>query len=113
MEFGVYGMNMHHGMGLDAFLGRPFPPGLAISRETMAAVTDLAEESGLASVWFGDHVILPTHSAHEGAPRVEEPVFDPLAVLGWLGGRTKRVTLALNVLVVPYRNPVVMAKFFS
>jgi probable F420-dependent oxidoreductase len=115
MEFGVYGMNMHHGIGLDAFLGRPFPPGLAISRETMAAVADLAEESGLASVWFGDHIILPTHAtAAEGIPpRFEEPVFDPLAVLGWLGGRTKRVTLATNVLVVPYRNPVVTAKFFS
>jgi probable F420-dependent oxidoreductase len=115
MEFGVYGMNMHHGIGLEAFLGRPFPPGLAISRETMAAVADLAEESGLASVWFGDHLVFPTHAAHADgrAVRAEEPVFDPLAVMGWLGGRTERVTLALNVLVVPYRNPVVTAKFFS
>jgi probable F420-dependent oxidoreductase len=119
MEFGVYGMNMHHGMGLDAFLGRPFPPGLAISRETMAAVADLAEESGLSSVWFGDHIILPTFTAHtqghgdNQTPRFEEPVFDQLAVLGWLGGRTRRLTLATNVLVVPFRNPVVTAKFFS
>jgi probable F420-dependent oxidoreductase len=115
MEFGVYGMNMHHGIGLESFLGRPFPPGLAISRETMAAVADLAEESGLASVWFGDHIMFPTNAAHADgrAVRAEEPVFDPLAVMGWLGGRTERVTLALNVLVVPYRNPVVTAKFFS
>jgi probable F420-dependent oxidoreductase len=122
MEIGVYGMNMHHGIGLEAFLGRPFPPGLAISKHTMESVADLAEESGLASLWFGDHIIFPSHSSSSypvvGRPngtdlRVEEPVFDPLAVMGWLGGRTKRVKLGLSVLVVPYRNPVVTAKFFA
>ena len=46
----------------------------------------------------------------EGADiRVNEPVFDPLAVMGWLGARTKRVRLGFSVLVIPYRNPVVMA----
>jgi probable F420-dependent oxidoreductase len=122
MEIGVYGMNMHHGIGLEAFLGRPFPPGLAISRRTMALVADLAEESGLASLWFGDHIIFPSHSSssypvvdrpYGTDVRVEEPVFDPLAVMGWLGGRTKRVKLGLSVLVVPYRNPVVTAKFLA
>jgi probable F420-dependent oxidoreductase len=122
MEIGVYGMNMHHGIGLDAFLGRPFPPGLAISRETMAAVADLAEEMGLASLWYGDHVMFPSHSVSpypvvdrpEGTPvRSNEPVFEPMAVLGWLGGRTERVRLGLSVLVVPYRNPVTTAKFFA
>jgi alkanesulfonate monooxygenase SsuD/methylene tetrahydromethanopterin reductase-like flavin-dependent oxidoreductase (luciferase family) len=54
---------MHHGIGLEAFLGRPFPPGLAISRATMAAVADLAEETGFDALWFGDHIIFPTHSS--------------------------------------------------
>jgi probable F420-dependent oxidoreductase len=122
LEIGVYGMNMHHGMGLEAFLGRPFPQGLAISRDTMAAVADLAEELGLASLWFGDHIIFPSHSSSSypdvNRPsgtdlRTDEPVFEPLAVMGWLGGRTKRVKLGLSVLVVPYRNPVITAKFFA
>ena len=122
MEIGVYGMNMHHGIGLDAFLGRPFPPGLAISKRTMTLVADHAEEFGLGSLWFGDHIIFPSHSSspypvvdrpNGTEVRVEEPVFDPLAVMGWLGGHTKRVKLGLSVLVVPYRNPVVTAKFFA
>jgi probable F420-dependent oxidoreductase len=113
---------MHHGIGLDAFLGRPFPPGLAISRETMIAVADLAEEIGLDSLWFGDHVLFPSYTSSgypivhrpNGTPvRSEEPVFDPFAVMGFIGARTKRVKLGLSVLVVPYRNPVVMAKFFA
>jgi probable F420-dependent oxidoreductase len=88
----------------------------------MASVADLAEEVGLASVWFGDHILFPAHSTSpypivghpDGTPvRSEEPVFDPLAVMGWIGGRTRRIKLALSVLVVPYRNPVVAAKFFA
>ena len=48
------------------------------------------------------------------APRsAREPVFDPLAVMAWLGARTQRIRLGLSVLVVPYRNPVVTAKFFA
>ena len=122
VQIGVYCPNMHHGIGLDAFLGRPFPPGLAISRETMAAVADLAEELGFDALWFGDHVLFPSHTVspypvvdkpHGTGVRSEEPVFDPFAVMAWLGARTKRVRLGLSVLVVPYRNPVVTAKFFA
>lgn len=122
MRIGVYCMNMHHGIGLEAFLGRPFPPGLAISRETMAAVADTAEAIGLDSLWLGDHVIFPSRTASphptsghlDGAEiRANEPVFDPLAVAGWLAARTTRVQLGFSVLVVPYRNPVVMAKFLA
>jgi probable F420-dependent oxidoreductase len=122
VEIGVYCMNMHHGIGLEAFLGRPFPPGLAISRDTMAAVADLAEETGFDALWFGDHIIFPsrTTSPHpssghlDGAEiRSDEPVFDPLAVMAWLGARTQRVRLGFSVLVIPYRNPVATAKFLA
>src|SRR5262245_61960782 len=122
MEIGAYCMNMHHGIGLEAFLGRPFPPGLAISRDTMAAVADFAEDSQLDSLWFGDHVIFPSRTASphptsghlDGADiRANEPVFDPLAVMGWLGARTQRVQLGFSVLVIPYRNPVATAKFLA
>jgi len=82
----------------------------------------IAEELGFDALWFGDHVMFPTHTASpfpvvdkpDGTDiRSDEPVFDPLAVMGWLGGRTQRIRLALSVLVIPYRNPVVTAKFFS
>jgi probable F420-dependent oxidoreductase len=122
MRVGVYCPNMHHGIGLEAFLGRPYPPGLAISRATMAAVADLAERSGFDSLWLGDHVIFPSRTASphhssghlDGAEiRANEPVFDPLAVIGWLGAHTQRVSLGFSVLVIPYRNPVVTAKFLA
>jgi len=122
MKIGVYAMNMHHGIGLEAFLGRPFPPGLAVSRETMAAVADFAEAHALDSLWLGDHVIFPSRTASphavsghlDGAEiRANEPVFDPLAVLGWMASRTTRPQLGLSVLVVPYRNPVVTAKYLA
>src|SRR5437868_8257803 len=102
MDFGVYCPNMHHGVGLEAFLGRPFPPGLAISRETMATVAVVGEELGFDALWCGDDVMFPAHTASpfpvvgkaEGSDiRSDEAVFDPRAAMGWLGGRTHRIRL--------------------
>jgi probable F420-dependent oxidoreductase len=123
MELGVYIPNSHHGLGLDVYTaGKPFPPGLAVNPTTLRAMAGVAEAMGFDAVWVGDHVIIPPHtlSAHfnSGHPeggdlRADEPIFDPLATMAYLGGRTEHVKLALGVLVVPYRNPVTTAKFFA
>ena len=36
--------------------------------------------------------------------------YEPLTVLGWLAGVTSRVALGTGVLVLPYRNPVLLAR---
>ena len=60
------------GSGSTRSSGRPFPPGLAISRETMAAVADLAEKTGFDALWFGDHVIFPSYTG-SSYPVVDKP----------------------------------------
>lgn len=54
-----------------------------------------AEAAGFDSVWCGDHI------GH---------LVDGIAALGILAGATERVTIGVNVLVVPHRAAVVLAK---
>jgi probable F420-dependent oxidoreductase len=40
-------------------------------------------------------------------------MLEPLALLAWLAGRTGRITLGTSVLVLPYRDPVFLAKHLA
>jgi probable F420-dependent oxidoreductase len=82
------------------------------------AVADAAERLGYDSVWVHDHVIMPSDVSSRylyndtGASpfRVEQYIYDPLAVMAAVGARTSRVAIGTSVLIVPYRNPLVLAK---
>lgn len=72
----------------------------------MARAAVLAEELGYADVWVSDHLVVPT-----GVPYPPSPyVFEPLTVLTWVAASTRRVGLGTTVLVLPMRNPLVVAK---
>ena len=61
-----------------------------------------AEELGLDSAWVWDHVLLGS--------RRPFPVLDSLSTLAALSVRTERLRLGTGVLVLPLRNPTVLAK---
>jgi probable F420-dependent oxidoreductase len=76
-----------------------------------------AEEVGFESVWIGEHVVMPDHeptypySADGRAPVPNEAdVPDPLVWLAFAAALTTRIKLATGVLILPLRNPVVLAK---
>ena len=50
---------------------------------------------------------MPRHS------RVDQYIYDPLAVMAAIGAQTSRVGIGTSVLIVPYRNPLVLAKTLS
>src|ERR1700760_3071576 len=85
------------------------------------AVADEAERLGFDSVWVHDHVIMPSdveskylYNATGDSPfRVDQYIYDPLAVMAAIGARTSRVGIGTSVLIVPYRNPLVLAKTLS
>ena len=81
-----------------------FRPGA--TPEAMIAATETAERLGWESVWTTDH-ILPD-SSERSSPYAH--LYEALATLAWLGGRSERVRLGISVLVVPMRNAVVLAK---
>jgi probable F420-dependent oxidoreductase len=83
-------------------------------------LTRAAEALGLHSAWVPDHVVIPVGSASpypSGSGPVDPSMFgvsfDPLATLPYLAGLTRRLRLGISVLVVPYRNPLVVAKWLA
>ncbi|SNQ48135.1 conserved hypothetical protein [Frankia canadensis] len=97
------------------------------------AIAQTAEDLGFDSLWVQDHLVLPTGGeAHlaEGVSGWMDGVaetgmtahdyygsddwwLDPYAVWGFLAGATRRVTLASDIVVIPYRDPIVQAKLLG
>jgi probable F420-dependent oxidoreductase len=90
MKFALYGL--HRGSSVD--------------RETLHRRATLAEDVGFESIWVGDHIALPHHEGSgDGDPRLEA-----LVTLTYLAAITRRVRLGAGVLVLPQRQPVLLAK---
>lgn len=69
-------------------------------------LTCRAEELGFDGVFIPDHVVaMPATVEHYGP---NWP--DPLALLAYLAGKTSRIRLGTSVVVLPYRNPLAVAK---
>ncbi|MER7548014.1 TIGR03619 family F420-dependent LLM class oxidoreductase [Spirillospora sp. NPDC127506] len=75
-----------------------------------ARLAGLAEDLGYDSVWAGDHVVLPSPRVAPSPMEPDAPFLDPLVALAHLAGRTGRIALGTGVVVLPQRNPLVLAK---
>ncbi|HYV60404.1 MAG TPA: LLM class F420-dependent oxidoreductase, partial [Acidimicrobiia bacterium] len=81
----------------------------------------MAEEHGIESLWTVEHVVVPgdyqseyPYSPTGRMPGPEEsPIPDPLIWLAWVGAATTTLRLATGILILPQRNPVVLAKELS
>lgn len=73
--------------------------GAGVSDDEPAAATrdlvDGCERRGIDSVWFPD--------------RIAAPAIEPLTALAWAAGRTEHLKLGTGVVVLPGRNPAVVA----
>jgi len=72
------------------------------SIERILAYADTAERLGFRSLWVWDHLFL--------GKRRPFPFLESLSTLAALATRTTTVTLGTGVLVLPLRNPVLLAK---
>ncbi|MHB1138831.1 MAG: LLM class F420-dependent oxidoreductase [Microthrixaceae bacterium] len=86
--------------------------------EGARALAAACEEHGVESVWAVEHVVVPAgyeseypYSRSGRMPGGEDsPIPDPLVWLTWVGAHTSRLVLGTGVLILPQRNPVVLAK---
>jgi probable F420-dependent oxidoreductase len=78
--------------------------------EAAARVAALAERLGYDSLWAGEHVVLPSPRVPPSPMEPEEPMLDPLVALAHLAAHTERIRLGTGVIILPQRNPVVLAK---
>ncbi len=83
--------------------GRPIEVGRLLE------VVERAEERGLDSVWVTDHIVIP----RDTSIIYREDMLDPLAVLPWLAGVTRRIALGTSVVILPYRSPLPVAKLLA
>ena len=86
------------GLAIRNFVG----PGEVPDVEGIYRYGERAEALGFESLWAWDHVLLGVDPAF--------PILDSITTLGAVAARTRRIKLGTGVLVLPLRNPVMVAK---
>jgi len=105
VSFGSFGLDV----GIYGALANP---------KTILQLAQHAEEAGFGSIWLADHVVFPVsfqskypYSAAGDFPtRLIDPLMEPVATMAVLVGATKRVRIGTAALIMPYRNPVLLAR---
>jgi probable F420-dependent oxidoreductase len=90
MKFGLYGLHK----------------GENTSPEAFAARARAAEDAGFESLWVGDHIALPLDAPDDAF----DPRLEAIVALTYLASVTRRVRLGLGVVILPQRQPVLLAK---
>ena len=101
MKFGIVAANIVYSEGIDA-----------------VAAARTAEASGFDSMWTFEHVVYPNEyvSPYPGSPDgrlpmpPSTPIPDPLVWLSYIASATTTLRLGTGILILPERNPVVLAK---
>jgi probable F420-dependent oxidoreductase len=84
--------------------------GALADAEGVGAVARTAEELGFESVWVGEHpVLIDPHEPPSPLPSDSE-LMDPVPVLAYAAATTSRIKLGTGIVILPLRNPVILAK---
>src|SRR5437870_6726139 len=112
MKFGLFGINM----------------GPCSDPVTAVRVAQAAEAAGFESVWTGEHIVLPDADPQVPASPVppgighgsrrrlaqhldpKSPLLDPAVSLAFVAAHTKTIKLGTGIIILPQRNPLVLAK---
>jgi probable F420-dependent oxidoreductase len=94
MKFGLHSVNLHT-------CGYP---------ETAARLARAAEDAGFESLWVADHVVLPDPPLPQRPMAPGMRLLDPVVMLTFYAALTTRIRLATGVMVLPQRQPLVLAK---
>ncbi len=98
--------------------GLSFASSIAIDHDAALEVCRAAEAAGFESLWGGEHVILPgtiespyPYTADGKIPAANDtPIPDPLIWLAFAAAAAPTMRLGTCILIVPQRNPLVLAK---
>jgi len=94
MKLGLFGINM----------------GPCADAQVALRVARAAEAGGLESLWTGEHVVLPDPQVPPSPAAPETPFLDPAVALAFIAAATKTIRLGTGIIILPQRNPVVLAK---
>jgi probable F420-dependent oxidoreductase len=94
MKFGLFALNY----------GTCGDPGAAVE------IGRYAESAGLESVWTGEHVVMADPRPDRRSFPPTMPFLDTTVALTWLAAHTTKLNLGSGIIVLPLRNPVLLAK---
>ena len=94
MKFGLFGINM----------------GPLSDPDACVEAAQAAEAAGFDSIWAGEHVVLPDPQVAPSPLPPTYPMADPNIVFAFLAAHTKRVLMGTGIIILPQRNPLVLAK---
>jgi probable F420-dependent oxidoreductase len=94
MKFGLFNINM--GIGADP--------------DNMLRLAQTAEAAGFDSVWTGEHVVLPDPQVAPSPLPPEGLMLDPAVALAHIAAVTDEIRLGTGIIILPQRNPLVLAK---
>ena len=78
--------------------------------DTAARVARAAEAAGFDSLWCGEHVVLPDPQVPPSPLAPEDRILDPVVALTFLAAHTATIRLGTGIIILPQRNPLVLAK---
>jgi probable F420-dependent oxidoreductase len=85
-----------------------------VDPDAMIAIARHAEDRGFESFYTPEHVALsPGASVYGRSFPSDLPIADPLECLAFVAAATERILLGTGVLLLPYHQPVVLAKRLS
>lgn len=99
-------------------VGLAFASSIGIDGDSTMEICRVAEAAGFESVWGGEHVIIPDsigskypYTADGKIPaEPDTPIPDPLIWLAFAAAAAPTLRLGTCILIVPQRNPLVLAK---
>jgi probable F420-dependent oxidoreductase len=94
MKLGLFGINM-------------LP---CIDPDVAARIARTAEAAGFDSLWTGEHVVLPDPQVPPSPVPPDTPFLDPAVALAHVAAHTKTIRLGTGIIILPQRNPLVLAK---
>ena len=94
MKFGLFDLNQ----------------GACVDPQVLVRVARQAEAAGFESLWCGEHVVLPDPRVPPSPMEPTDPILDPVVALTFAAAATRTIRLGTGVIILPQRNPLVLAK---
>lgn len=94
MKIGLFGLNM-----------RP-----CVTADTIAAAAQAAEEAGFETFWGGEHIVQADPQTPDSPMPPRTEFIDLTIAIAFTAAHTKRLRFGTGVIILPLRNPAVLAK---
>ncbi|TFG11019.1 LLM class flavin-dependent oxidoreductase [Candidatus Heimdallarchaeota archaeon] len=88
-----------------------------LQREYLIETAQTAEKLGFESLWTVDHIMQANEKGltiyDETTTSLYNNITEPLTTIAFLAGHTKKIKFGVSTLVLPIRNPILVAKQLS